>query len=90
MNTLPRIMSKDIEKAHDVEIIDEQELWNSYTLKDGTTLKVRVALQSVKRMEKWKKDGTPIYLLNLSYISRLVDIPKTLKKKPKLSVYERT
>lgn len=83
-------MSKDIEKAEDVDFTEGQENWNVYKLNDGTTLKVKLILQSVKRLQKWKKDGSPIYLIQVETIERLIDVPKEFKGKPKPSAYDVT
>ena len=82
-----RIYSKDIRKATDVNIVEEEDSWNSYVLDDGTTLKVRVIVEQVKRLDKHKRDGTPIYVVKLAYVTRLTNVPKHLKGKPKISAY---
>lgn len=85
---IPRIMQKDLEEAEDVDFTEEQEAWNVYKLSDGTTLKIRIVLQGIKRLKKWKPDGDPIYLISSTSIVRTVDIPKKLKAKPKVSYFK--
>lgn len=80
---VPRITQKDLAEADDVDFTGEEEHWNIYKLNDGTTLKVKLVLQSVKRLKKWNIDGSPIYLINATNILRAHDIPKELKAKPK-------
>ena len=86
--TLPRILQKDLEEAEDIDFTETQENWNTYTLEDGTTLKIKTVLQGVKRLNKWKPDGTPIYLVSTSNIVRTVNVPKDLKAKPKVSSFK--
>lgn len=86
--TAPRIMQKDLEEAEDVDFKEENEGWNVYKLQDGTTLKVKLVLQGVKRLKKCIQDGTPIYLINSTNIVRAVNVPKELKAKPKVSSFK--
>lgn len=83
-----RITRKDLEEGEDVDFTEEQERWNTYKLKTGETLKVKIVLQGVKRLKKFKQDGTPIYLINSSNVVRVLDIPKKLKAKPKGSTFK--
>jgi len=85
---LPRITQKDLAEAEDVDFTDERERWNTYKLKDGTTLKVKLVLRGVKRLKKWGPDGSPIYLINSTNILRAVDVPVNLKAKPKVSDFK--
>ena len=85
---IPRIMQRDLEEAEDIDFTEEEEHWNVYKLRDGTTLKVKLVLKGVKRMKKWSPDGMPIYLINSTPILRAVDVPKELKRKPKPSSFE--
>jgi len=85
---IPRIMQRDLQEAEDIDFTEEEEHWNVYKLRDGTTLKVKLVLKGVKRMKKWSPDGMPIYLINSTPILRAVDVPKELKRKPKPSSFE--
>lgn len=85
---IPRIMQRDLEEAEDLDFAEEQEAWNVYKLSDGTTLKIRLVLQGVKRLKKWKPDGDPIYLISSTNIVRTIDIPKKLKAEPKVSSFK--
>jgi hypothetical protein len=85
---IPRITQKDLAEAEDVDFTEEHEYWNSYKLKDGTTLKVKMVLRGVKRLKKWGADGSPMYLINTANIVRTVDIPKELRAKPKVSTFK--
>lgn len=85
---VPRILQKDLEEAEDVDFKEKQETWNIYELGDGTTLKIKLVLQGVKRLKKWKPDGTPIYLINSTNIVRTLNIPQELRRKAKPSSFE--
>jgi len=83
-----RITQKDLAEAEDVDFTEEREHWNTYKLKDGTTLKVKLVLQGVKRLQKWVPDGSPLYIINSDNIVRTIGIPKELKAKPKASTFK--
>lgn len=70
-------------QADDIDFDETEERWNVYKLKDGTTLKVKLVITSVKRLKKHNLDGTPIYVIGSQNIVRAVDIPKGLMAKPK-------
>lgn len=85
---LPRITQKDLVEAEDLDFKEETNDWNVFKLSDGTTLKIRLIVREVKRLKKWKADGTPIYVINSVNVVRTVDIPKELRQKPKVSAFE--
>jgi len=85
---IPRITASDLEQGEDIDIVEEEEKWNTYKLSDGTTLKVKLVLREVKRLKKWRPDGNPIYMINTSNVVRTIDIPKQLKAKPKPSAFK--
>ena len=76
------IKPEDLAEAEDVDFEQENEHWNTYKLKDGTTLMVKLVLLGVKRLKKWSPDGTPVYMINSQSIVRVTDVPKELKGKP--------
>jgi hypothetical protein len=81
-----RITQKDIAEATDLDFEEQEERWNSYKLSDGTTLKVKLVLNGVKRLlNKYSDDGAPIYLINSHNVVRAVNTPQELKLKPKES-----
>ena len=84
----PKINSKDLSEAVELDFTEEKEYWNIYKLDDGTTLKIKLVLKGVKRLRKHNPDGTPIYLINSQNIVRTVDIPSELKAKPKPSTFK--
>jgi len=79
------ITPKDLEDAEDLDFGEEKEKWNTYKLSDGTTLKVKLVLQSAKRLKKWNPDGTPVYWINAVNVVRVVDVDKKLCAKPKIN-----
>jgi hypothetical protein len=85
---LPRITQKDLMDAEDLDYTEESESWNSYKLSDGTTLRIRLILREVKRLNKWKPDGSPIYVISSQNIVRTVNIPKQLKKNPEVRAFK--
>ena len=88
MPRVPPITQKDLAEAEDVDFGEEHEYWNTYKLKDGTTLKVKLVLRGVKRLKKWGADGSPMYMITSTNILRAVDVPKNLKAKPKVSEFK--
>lgn len=69
----------------DLDFQEVEENWNTYTLSDGTTLKVKLVLRGVKRLKNFEPDGSPIYVINSINVVRAVNIPQELKAKPKES-----
>ncbi|MBT3284692.1 hypothetical protein HN807_05080 [Candidatus Bathyarchaeota archaeon] len=80
MSKLSRDALKD---AVEVDFSEEKEFWNEYTLKDGTTLKVKLVLRGVKRLTRYEPDGTPVYVINSMNVVRAVNVPPEIKAKPK-------
>ncbi len=86
---VPHLTPEDIEKAEDVEILEEKDHWNTYKLKDGSLIKMKLIVSGVKRLTtKWQPDGNPIYLVNSQNVLRLSHIPAKLKAKPKQRTFE--
>ena len=84
MSKLPPQALKD---SIDLDFTEEEEHWNSYTLSDGTKLKVKLVLRGVKRLNRYEPDGTPIYVINSINVVRAVNVPSELKAKPKKSEF---
>lgn len=78
-----QINEEDLANADNIDFDDSTEHWNIYKLKDGSTLKVKMVLNGVKRLKKYNPDGTPIYIINSQNIVRVVEIPQTLLAKRK-------
>ena len=60
-----------------------EEPWYTYTLSDGSTIKVKHKLKSAKRLEKYSPDGIPIYVVDYDNIVQVVNMPEKLKKPKK-------
>ena len=69
----------------ELDFTEVEEHWNVYQLSDGTKLKVKLIIRGVKRLNQFEPDGTPVYLINSMNVVRAVDIPDTVKAKPKKS-----
>ncbi len=74
-----------LQGAVDLDFTEVEEHWNIYQLSDGTKLKVKLIIRGVKRLTQFEPDGTPVYLINSMNVVRAVDIPDTVKAKPKKS-----
>ena len=71
-------------ERRETEPINEDQ-WCTYTLSDGSTIKVKHKLKSAKRLEKYSPDGIPIYVVDYDNIVQVVNVPKKLTKKSKES-----
>lgn len=80
---MTKISKEAFTGAREIDFKDEKEYWNEYKLEDGTTLKVKLVLRGVKRLNQYEPDGTPIYAINSMNVVRAVDVPEELKAKPK-------
>jgi len=60
-----------------------EEPWCTYTLSDGSTIKVKHKLKSAKRLEKYSPDGIPVYVVDYDNIVQVVSVPEKLTKKTK-------
>ena len=74
-----------LQGAVDLDFTELEEHWNVYQLSDGTKLKVKLIIRGVKRLGQFEPDGTPVYLINSINVVRAVDIPESVKAKPKKS-----
>ena len=63
-----------------VEFETEAESWNTYILHDGTKLKLKAVVTQVVRLDAYKPDGDPVYLINSSNVV-VADVPDQLKQK---------
>jgi hypothetical protein len=80
---LSKISRDALKNAVEVDFSDEQEFWNEYKLKDGTTLKVKLVLRGVKRLARYEPDGTPVYVINSMNVVRALNVSPEIKAKPK-------
>ena len=74
-----------LEGSVGLDFEEKEEHWNTYALSDGTTIKVKLVLRGVKRLNRYEPDGTPIYVINSINVVRALDVPEELRAKPKQS-----
>ena len=77
-----RATNETVERERETEPKGE-EPWRTYTLSDGSTIKVKHKLKSAKRLEKYSPDGMPVYVVDYDNIVQVVNVPEKLAKKPK-------
>lgn len=66
--------------GEEVEFEVEREGRNEYILHDGTKIKMRTVVNEIYRLDMYKPNGEPIYLVNSTNIVTSV-VPDRLKKK---------
>jgi len=72
-----------IQDGEDVDFDVVGEDWNTYRLKDGTSLKVKLVLAGVIRLKnKYDPLGNPVYMIKSTNVVRVMDVPEALKRKP--------
>ena len=94
---LTRKTNEKTEEKKENESTDE-ELWTgerremkpmsdapdcTFTLSDGSRIKVKHKLKSAKRLEQYSPDGIPIYVVDYDNIVQVVSVPEKLIKKSK-------
>lgn len=57
----------------------QREEWNVYRTEDGTELRMKTVVADVVRLDLYKEDGDPIYVLRSTNLVS-ADIPEVLKK----------
>ena len=82
---MSKLPMEALARGVDLDFTEMEEHWNSYRLSDGTTLKVRLVLRGVKRLDGYEPDGRPIYAISSINVVRSVNVPEELKAKPKKS-----
>ena len=65
-------------EATDIDFKTQKEVWNEYTLEDGSVLKFKTIVSSIIRTEDYDPTGDPIYLIRSTNISR-VKVPEDMK-----------
>lgn len=66
--------------GEEVEFEVEREGFNTYILGDGTRLKMKAVVNKIVRLDAYKPDGEPLYLINSTNVAS-ADVPDQLKKK---------
>ncbi len=73
-------ITKDTDDKSETETQNKPQ-WSTYTLSDGSTIKVQHKLKSAKRLEKHSPDGLPVYVVDYDNIVQVVSVPDKLAKK---------
>ena len=68
-------------QGEEVEFETEREGFNTYLLHDGTRLKLKAVVATIIRLDAYKPDGEPLYMVNASNVM-VADVPDGLKRKP--------
>lgn len=69
-------------KGTEVRFDTVREEWNVYELKDGSTLKVKVVVAGVMRINgEYTREGDPEYQVKNTVMIVVVDAPEHLRKK---------
>lgn len=71
---------KDV-PGEEIEFEIEREGFNVYLLEDGTKMKMKTVVSSIVRLEAYKPDGEPLYMINSANVAT-ANVPERLKKKP--------
>jgi len=66
--------------GEEIEFEPEREGRNEYVLHDGTKLKMRAVVNEIYRLEAYKPDGEPIYIVNSTNVLTAV-VPERLKRR---------
>jgi hypothetical protein len=56
-----------------------KEEWNEYQASDGTTLKIKIVLTDVYKLDQYDQDSNPIYVVKSSNVLA-TSVPEHLKK----------
>ena len=78
-----RYQGQDV-PGEDLEFEAEKESFNEYRLSDGTTLRMKLVITRVARLDKYKDDGEPIYIMQSQNVVA-TDVPQHLRKGTKES-----
>ena len=67
--------------ATPIDVNQSSELWNHYLLEDGTTLKMKLVLTKVLRVDgEFDPEGNPVYVMQSTNVTA-ISAPKHLKRK---------
>ena len=67
--------------GEEVEFETEHEGFNIYILHDGTRLKFKAVVGQIIRLDAYKPDGEPVYMINASNVA-IATVPDALKRQP--------
>ena len=77
-----RVTKETVEEQKETERRGERQ-WFTYTLSDGSIIKVQHKLKSARRLKKYSPDGMPVYVVEYDNLVQVVNVPENLAKKPK-------
>ena len=76
-----RMASGDLVDGTIVDIVESTERFTDIKLEDGTTLRTKVAVAEVLRVDdQWDNDGNPMYVLKSQTLVVIAAAPDNLKK----------
>ena len=68
----------------DFEVVKED--WNEYRLTDGSTLKIKLVLTGVMRLNsQYDPVGNPVYVISSQNAVRVIDVPPNMRRKSRPS-----
>ena len=67
--------------GEEIEFETDREGWNAYILHDETRIKLKSVVATIIRLDAYRPDGTPLYLVQSSNVVSS-DVPENLKRKP--------
>jgi hypothetical protein len=74
-----RLRDEFVEAAR-VQVNASNEVFNTYTLEDGTTLRVKLTVIDVMRVkDRFDKEGNPVYIVR-SHTLLAVEAPERLRR----------
>lgn len=66
----------------EIPIVGQSELWSTYTLEDGTTVRMKHAVTRIFRLvDRYGPDGDPVYVAHTQPVV-VSDTPPNLKHTP--------
>ena len=76
-----RMASGDLVDGTVVDVVESTERFTDIKLEDGTTLRTKVAVAEVLRVDdQWDNDGNPMYVLKNQTLVVVAAAPDNLKK----------
>ena len=67
--------------GNELEFKPTSDAWATFTLEDGTELRVKLVVFEVVRLEEYSETGEPIYIFKGQQVVA-TKVPDELKKKP--------
>ena len=65
--------------GEEIEFEPEKELFNSYILQDGTSLRFKAVVSKIIRIDEYNSEGEPIYMIKSSNVA-VTNVPDSLMK----------